>query len=112
MAPIRQAEGEEALLDVRGAAALVGRNPETVRRWVWSGRLPARRSGRRLLVARADIEALVRQGALVPTLAEWAARVATTRDRWGQEVSGRSAADLVIEDRRERSRAMDTHAGR
>lgn len=112
MATIRRTGGDDELLEVRRAAALVGRHPETVRRWVWSGRLAARRSGHRLLVARADIEALVRQDAIVPTLAEWADRAATTRDRWSRAASGRSAADLVIEDRRERSRTTRTHAGR
>jgi len=112
MATIRRAGDEDELLEVRHAAALVGRHPETVRRWVWSGRLPARRSGHRLLVVRADLEALVRQGALVPTLAEWADRAAATRDRGSQAASGPSAADLVIEDRKERSRTADTNARR
>ncbi len=112
MATIRPAGGEDELLEVRRAAALVGRHPETVRRWIWSGRLPARRSGHRLLVARADVEALVRHEALVPTLAEWADRAAATRDRWSQAASGPRAAGLVIEDRRERSRTTGTHAGR
>ena len=112
MATSRRAEGEDELLEVRQAAALVGRHPETVRRWVWSGRLLARRSGHRLLVARADIEALVRQESIVPTLAEWADRAAAVRDRWSQAPAGPSAADLVIEDRRERSRTTGTHAGR
>ena len=112
MATIRRAEGEDELLGVPRAAALVGRHPETVRRWVWSGRLPARRSGHRLLVARSDLEALVRHESIVPTLAEWADRAAATRDRWSQAFSSRSAADLVIEDRRERSDTTGTHAGR
>ncbi|MHB8458577.1 MAG: helix-turn-helix domain-containing protein [Candidatus Limnocylindrales bacterium] len=60
MATIRRTGGDDELLEVRRAAAPVGRHPETVRRWVWSGRLAARCSGHRLLVARADIEALVR----------------------------------------------------
>ena len=112
MAIIQRAGGEDELLEVRRAAALVGRHPETVRRWVWSGRLPARRSGHRLLIARADIEALVRQETIVLTLAEWADRAAAKRDRSSQAASGRSAADLVIEDRAERSRTTGTHAGR
>ena len=36
-------------VDVRQAAALIGRHPETIRRWVWSGRIAARRRGNRLL---------------------------------------------------------------
>ena len=91
-------------LDVRGAAALVGRHPETVRRWVWSGRLRAHRDGRRMLVARADLEALMAgdsHDAL--TLAEWAERARATRAAAGVHDPGGSAADLVIEDRAARA---------
>jgi excisionase family DNA binding protein len=90
------------MLDVRHAAQLIGRHPETVRRWVWSGRLASRRQGNRLLVARADVEALA--GHLdrrVASLAAWAERAAAARGDAG------TAADLVIEDRNRRS-----HAGR
>jgi excisionase family DNA binding protein len=34
------------MLSVAEAAEKIGRNPETVRRWIRSGRLPARRVGR------------------------------------------------------------------
>ncbi len=48
----------------------------------------------------------------MPSLAEWARRAAVTRGGWGQVPTDSSAADLVIEDRRERSRTTETHAGR
>ncbi|MBA3876266.1 MAG: hypothetical protein C0498_04905 [Anaerolinea sp.] len=112
MAAAGRTGNESDLLEVRHAAMLVGRHPETVRRWVWSGRLAARRSGNRLLVARSDLEALVREQGVVPTLAEWADRVRTARGRWRDRGSGRSAADLVIEDRPRRSQAAASHAGR
>jgi excisionase family DNA binding protein len=92
----------QQFVDVRHAAALAGRHPETVRRWVWSGRLAARRQGNRLLVARADVEALAAAGgAQTTSLAAWAERARAARTGTGG--SGRSAADLVIEDRRRRS---------
>jgi len=99
------------MIDVRDAAALVGRHPETVRRWVWSGRLVARREGGRLLVARDDVEALARHQPAVLTLVQWAerARIARGTVRPG---SGRTAADLVIEDRAARSGAQVARAGR
>ncbi len=46
------------VLDVREAATYVGRTPETIRRWVWSGRIAYTRKGNRLLIARRDLEAL------------------------------------------------------
>jgi len=95
---------EEALLDVRQAAHLVGRSPETIRRWVWSGRLVAQRRGQRLVVSRDDLLAVapLREGRRPQSLAEWARAVsrapsAPTGHRW------RSAADLVLADRRRRS---------
>jgi hypothetical protein len=92
---------ERELLDVRRAAAFVRRHPETVRRWIWSGRVPARRSGNRLLVARADLERVLGKGGRVPTLSEWAARAAAVRAS-SSTTPGQSASDLVIEDRAER----------
>jgi hypothetical protein len=91
------------LLEVRQAAVLAGRTPETVRRWVWSGRLAARKQGNRLLVARGDVLALVGSAEPdrpVPTLAEWAESV--HRLRPSGVVTGASAADLVLEDRQAR----------
>lgn len=43
------------MIDVKAAASIAGRTPETVRRWVWSGRLAAQRDGRRMLVSRDDV---------------------------------------------------------
>jgi excisionase family DNA binding protein len=42
-------------LTVPLAARRVGRSPETVRRWIWSGRLPSEKVGNQHLV---DVEAL------------------------------------------------------
>jgi excisionase family DNA binding protein len=100
------------MIDVRGAAALVGRHPETVRRWVWSGRLTARRQGNRLLIARADVEALASKGRAPTSLAEWADRAHAAREGAGGRSSGSSAAELVIEDRARRSRPTEARAGR
>ena len=95
------------MLDVREAAQLAERTPETVRRWIWAGRLTARRHGNRLLVTRRDVEALVHgePSASSLTLADWARLVAEHR-RSGAlgrtERGGGSAADLVLDDRRSR----------
>jgi len=98
-------------LDVKAAAAIAGRSMETVRRWVWSGRLKARKHGNRLFVARADVEALAgRLGSPARmSLAEWAAE---SRARLQRPARGRrSASDLVTADRQARSGARDD-AGR
>ena len=43
------------VLTVMQAAQRVGRDPETVRRWIRAGRLRARRSGNRHLIEEADL---------------------------------------------------------
>jgi excisionase family DNA binding protein len=101
------------MIDVRRAAALVRRHPETVRRWVWSGRLSAERQGNRLLLARADVEAVAAgQGEALPSLAEWSDRAHAAREAAGARGCGTSAAQLVIEERAQRSRPREIHAGR
>lgn len=112
MARSDQRTDAEDLLDVRRAAALVGRHPETVRRWVWSGRLAARRQGNRLLVARADVELMAKQRGAVISLAEWADRARAARHAAGADGSAPSAAELVIEDRSSRARDVGAGAGR
>jgi len=49
---------EEELLTVREVARRCGRSEETVRRWIWSGKLPARKLGNQLFVAAAELDAL------------------------------------------------------
>lgn len=89
-------------MEVREAAQLARRTPETIRRWVWSGRLTATKEGNRLLLRRDDVSALAtgdraRDGAddALVSLAEWAARAG--RRRGGQP--GVTASDLVQDDR-------------
>jgi excisionase family DNA binding protein len=88
----------DEMLDVRRAAALTGRHPETIRRWIWSGRIVARREGNRLLVARDDVEALAASRNAPPVaLATWAERARRAhRDADG---SRSSAAEFMIQDR-------------
>jgi excisionase family DNA binding protein len=88
-------------LTVRDAADEVGRTPETIRRWVWSGRLPASKRGNRLTVARDDLERVAGR-APRSDLAAWADQVAAQRAR-EEQAEARSAADLVLADRRRRS---------
>ena len=108
----KAAETADELIDVGRAASLVGRHPETVRRWVWSGRLSARRRGRRLLVARSEVQALAGQDAVASSLRDWADRVRAARGSMSAAGSGRTAADLVIEDRSQRSGSARSRARR
>ena len=100
-------------ITVREAAARVRRSTETVRRWIWSGRLPAVKHGNTYYV---DVMQLDRvAGELGPAewhepapaaLGAWLAEVDDWRsglDRAGEgnRVTA-TASDLVIEDRHAR----------
>lgn len=87
------------MLDVREAAALVGRTPETLRRWIWAGRLAARKHGNRLFVARDDLDVLTASSNQRPiSLAQWV-KLIDERIPRGKSAS---AADLVLADRCQR----------
>ncbi len=50
------------MLTVPEAAKRVGRNPETIRRWIRSGRLAARKVGTQHVIEEADLEAATDDG--------------------------------------------------
>jgi excisionase family DNA binding protein len=97
-------------MTVRQAARRAGRSEETIRRWIWSGRLPAikRGAGYRIDVVHLDrviveLEAGVPRHAPTPntSMLDWLEEV----DEWKRGVAtspGASASELVIEDRRAR----------
>ena len=90
-------------IDVLQAAALAGRSAETIRRWVWSGRLKARKRGKKLLIGRAQLDEVMNSAGIgeTRTLEEWLAELQRSGLKRG--ASEQSAADLVLDDRRERS---------
>jgi len=51
----------EELIGVREAARECGRNMETVRRWIWAGKLPAEKLGNQLFIRRGDLNAFCRK---------------------------------------------------
>jgi excisionase family DNA binding protein len=53
------------MITVPEAAVRVGRNPETVRRWIRSGRLAATRVGTQLLVEERDLRAMTGQSTAI-----------------------------------------------
>lgn len=59
------------MLTVPEAAERAGRNPETVRRWIRSGRLAARKVGTQHVIEEADLESLLGGPASLPVPAAW-----------------------------------------
>ncbi|TMC68695.1 MAG: helix-turn-helix domain-containing protein [Chloroflexi bacterium] len=54
------------MLTVPEAARRTGRNPETIRRWIRSGRLRARKVGTQHVIEDADLDAVSREAAMLP----------------------------------------------
>ena len=49
------------LISVREAARICGRNMETIRRWVWAGKLPAEKLGNQLFIKKSELDAYRRK---------------------------------------------------
>lgn len=96
-------------LTVREAARRVHRAEETIRRWIWAGKLPARKLGNSYQVQETDLDAIA-AGVPAPrdpgepelSLGEWVAGVKAWRADNDVPPHG-GAGQLVIEDRAERS---------
>jgi excisionase family DNA binding protein len=98
-------------LTVPEAARRAGRSPETIRRWIWSGKLPSQKVGNQHVIEEAALEALLPVAELddddeplieVPgKWGEWLRRVEALNDRLeAKGVRLRPGAELVREGRR------------
>jgi excisionase family DNA binding protein len=77
-------------LSVREAARISRRSEETVRRWIWSGKLPARKLGNQYFIDPAELQAALGEGGGV--LREPAATYSPAPVREGIEMSRREEA--------------------
>jgi excisionase family DNA binding protein len=59
------------MLTVPEAAKRTGRNPETIRRWIRSGKLRSQKIGTQHLIDEQDLEALEAEDESLPVLEEW-----------------------------------------
>ncbi|MDP2920118.1 MAG: helix-turn-helix domain-containing protein [Dehalococcoidia bacterium] len=60
----------EDYITVREAAARSGKNPETIRRWIWSGKLSAEKIGNQLFIKKSEFSMVCRETAVVEYTAE------------------------------------------
>ncbi len=58
------------MLTVPQAAKRTGRNPETIRRWIREGKLPARKIGTQHVIEEGDLEGVLHQD-LLPAPRSW-----------------------------------------
>ena len=72
------------MLTVPEAARRVGRDPETIRRWIRSGRLRARKVGTQHVIEENDLEAALDKAGSLPL-----------PERWRRTHSGRPMPDIV-----------------
>ena len=102
-------------ITVREAAYRTRRSPETIRRWIWSGRLPAIKRGNTYYVDVAHLDGLAVEmgaashapaspGPVQPgSLRAWLADVVTWKSGLAAAgAAGTTASDLVLEDRHAR----------
>ena len=94
-------------LTVREAAALCGKNPETIRRWVWTGKIEAEKVGNQLFIKRSEIDKSWISGSLKKTakrsnLAEFIERTGILRERVRKETGGRlfDVTEMIEESRK------------
>jgi excisionase family DNA binding protein len=81
---------QDDLMTVREVARACHRSEETVRRWIWSGKLSARKLGNQLFVRRSDVDALSQSAVREPKVVYAASRTSVTlpydpaNGRWGR----------------------------
>lgn len=79
------------MLTVPQAARLIGRDPETIRRWIRSGRLRAQKVGTQHVIEEADLDAVATPPSSLPL-----------PERWQRFESGQPVPDVVAAIRRSR----------
>lgn len=78
------------LVTVREAARECRRTPETVRRWIWGGKIPAQKLGNQLFINRADLRRMapaVKDGDAAQRMAVLG-RATLVRERIRQRIGG------------------------
>jgi len=59
------------MMTVPEAARRVGKNPETIRRWIREGKLPARKIGTQHIIDETDLDELLTTSAVLAAPAAW-----------------------------------------
>lgn len=102
----------EDLIGVREAARECGRNMETVRRWIWSGKLPAEKLGNQLFIKRNDLNSFCKAGYVkergVAYRADLLERAARLRNRIRARTGTKFDTAAIVEElRKERENELE-----
>jgi excisionase family DNA binding protein len=107
---------DDRLISVKEAATECGRNPETVRRWIWNGKLPAEKLGNQLFIRRSELtrffrgagEAAGQAPVNVAAKEDFLERAIALQERMkARGVEAFDAADLVRRMREERTNQLE-----
>jgi excisionase family DNA binding protein len=103
---------DKELISVREAARICGRNAETIRRWIWDGKLPAEKLGNQLFIKRSALDSYCREKATIQYKAEpkvdFLERAIALRQRMKKRgVKPINAAELIRQMREERMNELE-----
>ena len=103
---------KEELITVREAAKECGRNMETIRRWIWSGKLPAEKLGNQLFIKKGDLASYCRETAVqqyeAETKPDFLERAIALRNRMkARGVKPINAAEEIRKMREERMNELE-----
>lgn len=103
---------QDDLISVREAARECRRTTETVRRWVWGGKLPAQKLGNQLFIKRSDLASFCREKAVAEYQAkpkeDWFERATALREELrAQGLNFDDVDEVIHEMREERQRAIE-----
>jgi excisionase family DNA binding protein len=88
-------ETKDDLISVREAARECQRNMETVRRWIWGGKLPAQKLGNQLFIKRSDFASFCRETATVEYAAGSRREVIKQLKRLRERIRARIGRDFT-----------------
>jgi predicted site-specific integrase-resolvase len=92
----------EQMVTVRQAAEQCHRNAETIRRWIWSGKLPAKKLGNQLFVNQEHLSAVCGRNAEYERVEDWLKQAKALRERIRKKTGLTfDPAELVRESREE-----------
>lgn len=71
------------MLTVIEAAQRIGRHPETIRRWIWSGRVRSEKVGGRHMISEGELRRIPSADSAKPALGVWVKRFHALNDECG-----------------------------
>ena len=100
-----KADGE--LITVREAARECGKNPETIRRWIWLGKLPSQKLGNQLFVKKGDLNPFCGRDVEMKQTEDWMIRAKALREKMkARGVKAIDSGEFIRKMREERMREL------